>query len=276
MEIIADGFWFTECPRFDSEGTLYFSDVMGHKFCRYTQKDGVSIIDERRFVGGCVINKDGLVIYSGIDGLASYDPMANRSQAIETSLDAREISGVNDIESDSQGNIYGGTIDLGSFETGDPAKPGILFKLDASGSVTELGPVATPNGMAFSPDGAMLYLSESGEGIFTYDVRIDGTLENRTQLVTLEDSDGLALDQSGGVWVARYMCNELVCYGADGSTQQVLNLPYNSVSSLVFGGDDLKDLYVTGGDLSEKGTGGVLKLRAEVAGLSPHFSTLNC
>ena len=101
---------------------------------------------------------------------------------------------------------------------------------------------------------------------------------NQEQLEKIINGQGFiaALDQSGGVWVARYMCNELVCYGVDGSTEQVLNMPYNSVSSLVFGGDDLKDLFVTGGDLSEKGTGGVLKLRAEVAGVAPHFSKLNC
>jgi sugar lactone lactonase YvrE len=58
--------------------------------------------------------------------------------------------------------------------------------------------------------------------------------------------------------------------------ERVLKIPYNSVSSVVFGGDDLKDLYVTGGDLTEQGTGGVLKLGAEVAGLAPYFSKLNC
>jgi gluconolactonase len=234
------------------------------------------VIDERRFVGGCVVNEDGLVIYSGIDGLASYDPQTNRSQAIETSLDSREISGVNDIEADGQGNIYGGTIDLAAFETGEPKKPGVIFKIDTNGSVTEFGSAGTPNGLAFSADGATMYLSESGQGVFSYDVGADGRIENRTLFTPVEDSDGLALDERGGLWVARYLCNELVCYGSNGSAERVLKMPYNSVSSLAFGGDDLKDLYVTGGDLSEPGTGGVLKLRAEVAGLAPYFSKLNC
>ena len=276
MDIIAEGFWFTECPRFDHQGALYFSDVMGHKFCRYTPQDGVSVVDERRFVGGCVVNEDGLVIYSGIDGLASYNPQTNRSQSIETSLDSREISSVNDIEADSQGNIYGGTIDLGAFERGDLKKPGLIFKIDTNGSVTEFGPAGTPNGLAFSADGATMYLSESGEGIFTYDIGADGSIENRTLFAAVEDCDGIALDERGGLWVGRYLCNELVCYEPRGSVERVLKIPYNSVSSVVFGGDDLKDLYVTGGDLTEQGTGGVLKLGAEVAGLAPYFSKLNC
>ena len=276
MDTIAEGFWFTECPRFDHQGALYFSDVMGDKFCRYTPQEGVSVVDERRFVGGCIVNQDGLVIYSGIDGLASYNPQTNCSQAIETSLDSHEISGVNDIEADSQGNIYGGTIDLGAFETGEPKKPGVIFKLDTNGLVTEFGPAGTPNGLAFSAGGETMYLSDSGEGIFTYDVVSDGNIENRTMFAAVEDCDGIALDERGGLWVGRYLCNELVCYGPSGSAERVLKMPYNNVSSLAFGGDDLKDLYVTGGDLTEPGTGGVLKLRAEVAGVAPHFSKLNC
>jgi len=277
IEVIADGFWLTECPRFDADGMLYFSDVMGHKFCRYSSAGGVQVIDDgRRFVGGCVINMDGLVIHSGFDGLAAFDPLTNASKPIETTLDGRAIGSINDIEADKHGNIYGGTIDLAGFENGTPQEPGIIFRLDTSGLITELGPVGTPNGLAFNPDGSKVYLSESGEGIFVYEVRPNGTLENRQLFASVEDCDGIALDEKGGLWVARYMCNELAYFNADGSEGNSLQLPYNSVTSVVFGGEDLRELYITGGDLQETGTGGVIRMSCETPGLPCYMSRLNC
>jgi xylono-1,5-lactonase len=277
IDVIAEGFWLTECPRFDADEVLYFSDVMGHKFCRYTSVDGVQVIDDsRRFVGGCVINEDGRVIHSGLDGLAAFDPATDTSQPIETMLDGQAIGSINDIEADRHGNIYGGTIDLSGFENGTPQEPGIIFRLDTSGLITELGPVGTPNGMAFSPDGGQLYLAESGEGVFVYDVRPDGTLANRQLFAALEDCDGIALDEKGGLWVARYMCSELAYYHADGSVGVPLQMPYNSVTSVVFGGNDLRDLYVTGGDLQQSGSGGVIKLSCETPGLPSNVSRLGC
>ncbi len=277
MDVIAEGFWLTECPRFDADGVLYFSDVMGHQFCRYTSADGVQIIDPvRRYVGGCVINADGLVIHSGFDGLAAFDPATNTSQPIETTLDGKPIGSINDIEADRYGNIYGGTIDLAGFENGTPQEPGIIFRLNTSGVVTELGPVGTPNGLAFSLEGGRVHLAESGEGVFVYDVQSDGTLENRRLFAAVEDCDGIALDEKGGLWVARYMCNELAYYHADGSEGAALHMPYNSITSVGFGGDDLRDLYVTGGDLQQSGSGGVLRLACETPGLPSYVSRLGC
>jgi D-xylonolactonase len=119
--------------------------------------------------------------------------------------------------------------------------------------------------------------------ILDYD-QASGCLTNRRIFTTIRQeenegkADGLAVDSEGGVWSARFGGGVLVRYLPDGSEERRIPIPARKVSSLTFGGHDLKDIYITtAGDddrASDRSAGAVFKLTLGVKGLPRHFSRI--
>jgi sugar lactone lactonase YvrE len=97
-----------------------------------------------------------------------FDPITGDRRPIPVVIDGIAITDINDIEADAAGNLYGGTLDYEAFEEGRPPRPSIVFRLNRDGTADKLAEMPIPNGMDFSSDGDRFFLSESGEGVFTY------------------------------------------------------------------------------------------------------------
>jgi D-xylono/L-arabinono-1,4-lactonase len=89
--------------------------------------------------------------------------------------------------------------------------------------------------------------------------------------------DGATVDKDGQVWSAFWDGGCIARLRSDGSAQQRISLPTRQVSSLIFGGDDYRDIYVTtaGGhrkNHSGVGAGGLFRIRSAVRGVPEFFS----
>lgn len=129
------------------------------------------------------------------------------------------------------------------------------------------------NGIGFSPDRTLFYYAESHDGICAYDFAPDRTLSNRRVLVKLRGADGLAVDSEGLIWVAGYNSGAVIRYRPDGSVERQFDFSQKFegclVTSLVFGGADLRDLYVvTAGDYRKPSAkdGRIYRARSDVPG----------
>ena len=100
----------------------------------------------------------------------------------------------------------GGDVYVNGFEfdlaAGGAPKPGLIALVAPDG---ETRPVADdlqfPNGMALTPDGATLLVSESFAGRITaFDIGADGGLGNRRVWADGVAPDGICVDSEGGVW----------------------------------------------------------------------------
>lgn len=267
VEWIARGVNLAEGPRFDDRGDLYFGDALGVGLYRCRPGEAMETVEpDRRSVGGVVIDEAGGILCSGRAGLLRIDPITGERRSIPVVIDGVVIADMNDLEADAAGNLYGGTLDYAAFDEGRAPNPSILFRLNRDGRAVRLAQMPVPNGMDFGPDGRF-YLSQSGEGVFSYGLTSDGRLTDRQLIAALPDSDGIVLDSGGGLWVARYMCNLLEYHVPGQGLVRSIPLPFGAVASLTFGSEDMLQLYVAGGDLREKGTGGMLRLPVEIAGL---------
>ena len=100
-----------------------------------------------------------------------------------------------------------------------------------------------------------------------------GELGAAEEFVRIEEAaglpDGLATDRDGGVWVALFRGGALHRYGADGTRTDVVPMPVTYPTSLAFGGDDLRTLYVTSSSahLEEPLAGSVFAFRPDVPGV---------
>jgi sugar lactone lactonase YvrE len=111
---------------------------------------------------------------------------------------------MNDGACDPQGRFWAGTM---AYDESPGA--GALYRLELDSSCTTvLTGLTISNGIGWSPDGATMYLADSGTGqveAFGFD-GATGDLSGRRILVRIEQPgvvpDGLTVDQEGGIWVA--------------------------------------------------------------------------
>jgi gluconolactonase len=103
-------------------------------------------------------------------------------------------------------------------------------------------------------------------------VKGDGSLSNRRSFASVRSGlpDGLAIDTDGSIWLAVAHAGQVVVFAADGSIVRQFDFPLPMTTSLCFGGEDMRDLYVvTGSDgTGRTDAGSIFRLRSDVPGLS--------
>jgi sugar lactone lactonase YvrE len=275
FEQILDGFVFLEAPRVDGNGDLYFSDVMiggVHRLSPGGKLD--SYVTDRKSIGGLALTHDGGFICSGGTGLEYFNPGTGERRMLDLSYEGQPLGQINDIQPDEHGSLYAGGTDFASIQSGKKPNPSKLYRIDPSGAVTALcDGIMVSNGIGFSPDRTLFYYCESIDGIAIYDFSPDRTVSNRRLLAKFRGADGLAVDQQGGIWVADYNGGKVIRYLPDGAVEREIDFRDRFdgclVTSLCFGGADLKDLYVvTAGDYRKPASkaGRVFRARSDVAG----------
>ena len=272
---ILDGFVFLEGPRVVDNGACYFSDVMLGGVHRLSPSGKVdSFLTDRMSIGGLALTRDGGFVCSGGTGLEYFNPGTGERRMLNLTFEGQPLGQINDIQPDEHGNLYAGGTDFASIQAGRRPNPSKLYRIDPDGTVTALRDgIMVSNGIGFSPDRTLFYYCESIDGVAIYDFAPDRTLSNRRLLAKFRGADGLAVDAEGGIWVADYNGGKVVRYLPDGKVEREIDFTGKFegclVTSLCFGGADLKDLYVvTAGDYrkpSEK-AGKVYRGRSDIAG----------
>ena len=272
FETLATGYGLIEGPREDSEGRLYFSDVLRGGVYR-RGRDGAleTIVPKRRGVGGIALHADGGVVISGRNLCHVRD---GKTRIL---LELEGILGFNDIFTDASGRVYCGSMVSNPFEMDGARRPGDLFRVDAEGQAVALyGDVSLSNGIGLLPGGRTLVHADTARRhVIAHDLDEAGRAVGRRVFASLEGSgraggpDGLAVDEEGGVWVALYGGGAVHRYAPDGRLDRVLDVPARAVTSLCFGGPDRRDLYVVTADntADPSAAGTLFRTRCDLAGL---------
>jgi sugar lactone lactonase YvrE len=133
-----------------------------------------------------------------------------------------------------------------------------------------------PNGVAVTPDGGMLIVSETFAGHLTaFDVGDDGSLSARRVWAAVDgmSPDGLCLDAEGAVWVASYRTGEFFRVGQGGKILRRVSLAPRWALSCALGGPDGCTLLLCTADTSTKeyfagrSTGHLDTIRVDVPGV---------
>jgi len=273
LEVLAWGYGLVEGPRADDKGNLYFSDV--HKGGVHRRgPDGAieTVVPKRRGVGGISFHADGGLVISGRN-------ICHVRDGETRVLFAPDAPGLNDLFVDAKGRVICGTMRSDPFAAEGPRTPGECYLVDAEGSASELyGDVALTNGIGLSPDGSVLYHSDSTRGVWAHDYD-DGAVSGRRLFVEGDGlmPDGLAVDESGVVWVADVSgSRSLRGFSPDGSEVARIAVPARMVTSVCFGGADRRDLYIVTGDNTEDASreGTIYRTRAEVPGCAVAAATI--
>lgn len=158
---------------------------------------------------------------------------------------------------------------------------GKLYRYSASAglSLPQVSGLIVQNGLAWSPDGKTMYLSDSHASsrlIWAFDYDIDsGTPSRRRIFADLHAHrgrpDGAAMDVDGCYWACANDAGCLLRFTPAGKLDRVIELPLRKPSMCAFGGDRLETMIVTSislnGPADDAGAGLVLRLNPGVAGM---------
>jgi gluconolactonase len=174
------------------------------------------------------------------------------------------VTGFNDLATAPDGSVYVGALRFHPFG-GEQPVPGEIWRIAPGAEPAAVaGGVLWANGIGFAPDGRVAYGSDyARQSVLAWNVTNDGSFSAQRVFVEMPagSADGLAVDEEGGVWVATGEAAGLARFTASGSLDRALDVPASFVSSLCFGGEDMRELFVTTGD------GKLLRGRAYVPGL---------
>lgn len=267
LETLAFGYGLVEGPRVDDDDNLFFSDVHGGGVYRRSPDGEITVaVPKRRGVGGIALHADGGLVVSGRN-IAHVAPDGTTRVVFEV-----DAPGLNDLFADDQGRVYCGTIRADPFSDSPDRSPGEAYRLDPDGSSRQVyGGVSLTNGIGLSPDGRVLYHSDTGNHhVICHDVEGD-ELVNRRALAEHPSfmPDGLAVDEAGTIWVADYGSGRVRGFNPQGEEIASVSVPARAVTSLCFGGADRRDLYIVTADNTEDASRGgtVFRTRADVPGL---------
>ncbi len=277
MERVATGYGLIEGPVWDPARGLYFSDVLnGGVFLLDRTGTVTQVVQKRRGIGGMALHASSGLVVGGRD-IAIVD-LAGGTPKTVLALDAiAGATGFNDLTTDKAGRVYAGSLAYKVFG-GEAPKPGHLHLIDLDGTMRTVSDgVMLTNGLGFSPDGRRLYHSDARAPlVWIYDVKDDGSLgpwRKFTDLGANGVPDGLKVASDGSVWVADAHGGRVAVFNEDSTHRKDIAVPLPMVTSLCFGGTDLRDLYIVTGSRGgpHENCGSIFHLRTEVAGLPlPH------
>jgi len=184
----------------------------------------------------------------------------------------------NDGKCDPAGRFLAGTMDDAEKEAS-----GSLYSYSPDGTLkTLLTGVRISNGLTWSPDYQTFYYIDTPTRqvtAFDYDLAT-GNIANPRPVVNVPPKlgwpDGMTSDSEGMLWVAMWGGAKLTRWNpATGQLLEAIPVPALNVTSCVFGGPDLTDLYITS---ARKGmsaeqlakvplSGGLFRIRTKMRGM---------
>ncbi len=284
-----------ESPVWDAQRQcLFWVDIPGRALWCWNATTGQSRHWDTPEMTGCVAlaagseaTPHGRWVAAMETRVAVLTPHEDGSLAHETiSTVQHPLAGMrfNDGRCDRQGRLRAGTMVM---DMSLAAAVGSLYALDGNAPRVLRDGFITPNGMAFSPDGKTLYLSDSHPSVQTiwacdYDTDT-GTPHDPRVWVDMKSlpgrPDGAAVDEDGGYWICGNDAGLVHRFTPEGWLDLSLAVPVKKPAMCAFGGSGLDTLFVTsirpGGDLSDQPlAGGVFALSPGVRGLPEPACTI--
>lgn len=241
------------------EGALYWVDCDGHELLRWHEATGeVKRWPMPERVGGITLKQGGGALVTLASGLFDFDftsaALSLRIPSPQGDEVAMHESGV-----DPYGRFWVGGINRAI--NPDNLNPGgvSLYHLEGDRLVEAFGGISCANGLAFSPDGKFLYFSDSPtRRCDRYALGPNGELGPRETFFELGDGegfvDGATVDAEGGYWATLVSTGRLRRYLPDGRPDLEVVLPFNNPTKVVFGGRDMRRLFITSMSESLGGT----------------------
>jgi gluconolactonase len=264
LERLCTGAIWSEGPLWIAEDdSVLWSDIPNDRILRWSARDGMRVWRERvEFTNGHTRDHDGTILHCshGLRAVFRTAVDGTNQHIVVDRWQGKRFNSPNDIVVKSDGTIwftdppYGLIVPEeghgGASEIGDC----YVFRHDSRSGA--LDPVTDlpehPNGLAFSPDERLLYVSDTsgalpGQGanhcIWVFDVVEGARLASGRKFADVSPGvpDGFRLDERG--WIYTSALDGVHVFHPDGTLLGKLHVP-EKVGNLTFGGPARDTLYI--------------------------------
>jgi sugar lactone lactonase YvrE len=196
------------------------------------------------YVGAVAVADDGSLLVADFHRLTRVAADGTRTSGPDL-LPEHPDDRWNDATCDARGRLLVGTCSLAGERHSQR-----LLRVDGDRVTVVDDDLGLSNGLAFSPDGSLLYSVDSLPSrrvwVRDYD-QGSGDLGPRRPALDVDDAvpDGLCVDTTGNLWLAAWSRGQVRCYTPAGELLDVIELPAPHTTSLAFVGPDLDQLLIT-------------------------------
>ena len=235
-----------------AEQALYWIDCEGsHSLFRWSGSGETSKWPMPERIGGVALRQQGgpiVVLHSGLFDLDLDSGTLH--QRVGSPLP--EYCSLHEGRCDPHGRFWVGAIDHRLGTDNLSPRGGTFFRFDGDLLTPVFDGISCSNGLAFSPDGSLLYHCDSPTGLVER-WRVDsatGTLSGRSDFVRFPAGqqggfDGATIDAEGGYWATAVFGSALLRFLPDGTLDRKVELPFSAPTCLAFGGPNMETLFIT-------------------------------
>ncbi len=260
---LTDGGTWAEGPVYlPREATVMYSDVRMDRGMRWSAATGGAVWRRPNdHTNGNTLDREGRMVHCehGNRRVARTELDGTREGLVER-YDGKPLNSPNDVVVKSDGTIWFTDPPYGIIleDEGTPAPQEQdachVFRYDPDSDELTIATAAVihPNGLAFSPDESLLYVTDTSffidpahnRHIFVFDVVHGRTLGRRRDFTVMQPGlpDGLRVDVNGAVWSSAGDGIHLI--DPDGSDLATIHVP-EVTSNCVFGGAEGQTLFIT-------------------------------
>jgi sugar lactone lactonase YvrE len=260
------------------EEAFYWVDIKGRAIHRYAPATGTTrSLPTAEPVGFVALRQAGRELVAGFkSGVVFIDFKTGSVTPFASPEPDRPNNRLNDGKAGPDGALWAGTMD----DT-ERSATGWLYRIGPDASIARKdGPYVVTNGPAFSPDGRVLYHTDTtGRTIYAFDHE-EGQLSNKRVFLCFEEGwghpDGMTTDRDGFLWVAHWGGARVTRFAPDGRVARVIPVPAVQVTNCAFGDTGLDALYITSAAIgrdakAEPLAGAVFRCEPGVRGLPPNL-----
>lgn len=253
--------------------TLYWIDIINKRI--YAGGDTLIELDD--LVGCIAPRRSGGLVFTQRFSFASLDLAPLKVTLLSSLSDEPSKNRFNDGKCDPCGRFLAGTMDMGE---SDPN--GSLYSFNGTSITKLLNNTTISNGMTWSPDHKKFYYIDTPTRrvtAFDYDIE-SGAIANPRTIIHVPEAlgwpDGMTSDRQGNLWIAMWGGAQVTKWDPNtGHLLEQIPVPAKNVSSCIFGGTDLNELYITSARHSVDEatltryplTGGLFRLQTNVEGM---------
>ncbi|MDX3105789.1 SMP-30/gluconolactonase/LRE family protein [Nonomuraea angiospora] len=244
----ADVYALGEGPVWDAaRERLLWVDIVAGAVHEGLLDDGLITVTGRQvfdgMVGAVAVSEDGRLLVAEQQTLTRVDLDGRRTELARV-LAPGVRSRLNDGAVDPAGRFL-----IGSLALDDRHGQEVLARLDESGLTYLDTDLVLSNGLAWSPEGDLLYSVDTLPGIVwvrDYDTAT-GKTGPRRQAFTIGDGmpDGMCADADGNLWIANWGLGRVECRTPAGELLATVETGAPHTSSAAFAGPDLDTLVIT-------------------------------